>query len=48
MAISWKEITAQLDALYEFDREPVAEDKLQKGWSSRRFSRASMSRAPSS
>jgi len=32
MAISWKQITAQLDALYEFDREPVTEDKLQKGW----------------
>jgi purine-cytosine permease-like protein len=32
MALSWKQITAQLDALYEFDREPVSENKLQKGW----------------
>jgi purine-cytosine permease-like protein len=32
MPLSWKQITAQLDALYEFDREPVREDKLQKGW----------------
>jgi len=32
MSLSWKEITGRLDALYEFDREPVHEDKLQKGW----------------
>jgi len=25
-------ITERLDALYEFDREPVTEDKLQSGW----------------
>jgi len=27
-----KAITDRLDALYEFDREPVTEDKLQSGW----------------
>jgi len=27
-----KKISEQLDALYEFDREPVTQDKLQSGW----------------
>ena len=32
MASSISRLVAQMDSLYEYDREPVAEHKLQSGW----------------
>ena len=32
MASSISRLVAQMDSLYEYDREPVAQHKLQSGW----------------